>query len=353
MLIDIALYYVGGRGGVETVVTSIYKELSNKGHKVRVLMAYPPPHAEWLESLGDVYYYGEEIGFDTGSYYMYGSKYKELMRKIGKPDICIAAHIPGQSYICYVGLGENTNDIPIISWLHGDIHIYASPELITYSNAHLAISRLVKSGIEEFDSKKVYLVNNPVDNINCKTIERPKEDILKILSIGRIEKEKNIVMLLNSLYKIQKKWKAIIIGDGSLKDILQGISEILGISNNIEWLGWQDNPWSVIDEASVLISTSNTEGFSMVLVEALARGIPVISTRCGGPLDIVEDGVNGWLVDINDDFQVANILNKINTNEIVLPQPEICKKSIEKYNSKKVASEIEKALLEQVRKFKA
>ena len=55
MLIDIALYYVGGRGGVETVTTKVYENLKKKGHRVRVIIAYVPPYLKWIGSLGEVY----------------------------------------------------------------------------------------------------------------------------------------------------------------------------------------------------------------------------------------------------------------------------------------------------------
>ena len=87
----------------------------------------------------------------------------------------------------------------------------------------------------------------------------------------------------------------------------------------------------------------------MVLAEALSRGIPVISTKSGGPKDIVQDGVNGWLVDKNNYFKVAEIINNIINNKIELPSQEVCISSVEKFDENKVVSNIENAIIKELK----
>ena len=349
MLIDIALYYVGGRGGVEAVTTKVVKGLKKKGHKVRVFIAYPPPHNEWINSLAEVYYYGN--GVLNASYDYLGESYKNLMNKIGRPDICIAGHIPFQSYICYLGLNNTLGNksIPILSWLHGDINIYANPQLIEYAKGHLAISSAIKKGIESYDKKRAYLVYNPIDISKDIIVESPKDEVLKILSIGRLEEEKNLFMLLHALNRVKGKWQVNIIGDGSKRKVLENVAKILNINEKINWSGWKEEPWKDIKEASICISTSNTEGFSMVLAEALARGIPVISTRSGGPMDIVQNGINGWLVDKNNYFNLAEVLNKIIQKELPLPLQQVCIGSVEKFREETVINNIENVIISELK----
>ena len=86
----------------------------------------------------------------------------------------------------------------------------------------------------------------------------------------------------------------------------------------------------------------------MVLAEALSKGIPVIATRCGGPMDIVQDGINGWLVDKNDYFKVAEIINNIITNKIALPLQQVCISSVEKLSDDIVISNIESAIIKEL-----
>ena len=70
-------------------------------------------------------------------------------------------------------------------------------------------------------------------------------------------------MLLHALNKINGKWKATIIGDGSKRKVLESAAEILRINENISWSGWKEDPWESVEEASICISTSNTEGFAL------------------------------------------------------------------------------------------
>ena len=86
----------------------------------------------------------------------------------------------------------------------------------------------------------------------------------------------------------------------------------------------------------------------MVLAEALSKGIPVIATRCGGPMDIVQDRINGWLVDKNDYFKVAEIINNIITNKIALPLQQVCISSVEKFSDDIVISNIESAIIKEL-----
>ena len=75
--------------------------------------------------------------------------------------------------------------------------------------------------------KNIYLVNNPISIKKGNIIKRPQDGIFKILSIGRLEEEKNLFMLLHALNKINGKWKDTIIGDGSKRKVLESAAEIL------------------------------------------------------------------------------------------------------------------------------
>ena len=71
----------------------------------------------------------------------------------------------------------------------------------------------------------------------------------------------------------------------------------LNLNNQITFTGWKDNPWDYVQSPAALILASEYEGFSLVCYEALASGIPVISTKVDGVTDIICNGVNGYLYD--------------------------------------------------------
>ena len=96
----------------------------------------------------------------------------------------------------------------------------------------------------------------------------------------------------------------------------------MGIEDKVHVYGYvsEEEKKRLINENDIFILTSYQEGFGIVVIEAMATGMPVISTRCGGVEDIIEDGVNGFLVDKDDDEKMANIILKLKSN------PELRKK---------------------------
>ena len=144
---------------------------------------------------------------------------------------------------------------------------------------------------------------------------------------------------------LKEPWNIKLIGDGIDHDMIVKLAEDLKIYNHIEWTGWKENPWDYVDEASALILTSDLEGFGLVVVEALARGIPVISTSCGGPTYMIKDGVNGWLIERGDYLKLAELINKIQDGDLDLPKVKSCIDSVLKYDVDNVVDNIEKVLI--------
>ena len=186
-----------------------------------------------------------------------------------------------------------------------------------------------------------------ISNINL------SEKNLEILYIGRLEAEKNIPYLLNSLSKLDNEFLLKIIGDGSLLSSLKQQALNLKISEKISWTNWQENPWTKVSEASILILPSNEDKCPLVLLESLAHGIPVICTNSKIKNKFITHGKNGWFIDSNDENSLVNLLKDIINNKISLPSKEYCKKTVETLNLQKTISTIESALLREIDIFKS
>jgi len=126
-----------------------------------------------------------------------------------------------------------------------------------------------------------------------KKIERLKKEDLSLpkkrftfVSIGRLDSGKNHTLLIEALQKIDADlW---IIGDGELKESLELKIKNLGLEGRVQLLGRQENPYKFLNRADCFVFGSNHEGFPNVLLEALACGVPVISTDCqSGPREIL------------------------------------------------------------------
>jgi glycosyltransferase involved in cell wall biosynthesis len=118
-----------------------------------------------------------------------------------------------------------------------------------------------------------------------------------------------------------------ILGDGPLKDKLETLAANLGIKENVEFLGFDNDPFRVIRSSDVYIMSSIYEGLPTALIEAMACGVPVVSTRATyGPEEIIVDGESGLLVDVGDSDALANATLKILKNPYL--QEEISKAGI-------------------------
>lgn len=348
MIIDIVLVISQGRGGLEDVLTKVSNGLIKKRHKVRIFQAYQPIYKEWIETLQEIHFYGINNNLENDNVNDLSLGYKKCMNSMGSPDIIIAAHSPVVSLICQNAISDLYDKKPkIISWIHGEPEYYGGEEWLNYSNSHIAISTDIGKKIKNIvrDNGIVYYVGNPVDTKGLKSITKPKNK-MRLLYIGRLENnQKRLDVLFNGLKDLKFDWELDIIGSGEHENQLKDLAKYLKIDKNINWIGWKEDPWSFIQESSALVITSDYEGFGLVMVEALSRGLTVISTDTSGAKDIIIEGINGWIFEKGNSKELANILKEIDTGKRKLPDSNTCKDSIKKFDTDVVVDNIENIIL--------
>lgn len=127
----------------------------------------------------------------------------------------------------------------------------------------------------------------------------------KIVSVSRLEKQKNIPMLIEGFARFHKKYSDYILeiyGKGSLEGELEELVKKHDLNDKIKFMGYVDNVAERIANATCFVLTSNHEGMPNALIEAMCIGVPCIATDCdgGGSREIIEDGKNGILIEKND-----------------------------------------------------
>jgi glycosyltransferase involved in cell wall biosynthesis len=137
-------------------------------------------------------------------------------------------------------------------------------------------------------------------------VERKKHSRFKttLLVVSRLEKEKNVVLAIRALHKARRTGNdagLVVVGSGSQEEKLKALAEELNISEWVEFVGWQD-PKKYYGMADLLLVPSHYEGYGMAIVEALALGVPVLSTDVGiaheaGAIVAKEDKFESSLVD--------------------------------------------------------
>lgn len=149
-------------------------------------------------------------------------------------------------------------------------------------------------------SKKSSILQNVIDKKELiEKIEKDTNDYTyEVVYLGRLSKEKNPDRLFSVLKMAccdNMKLKAVIVGEGPLLSSLKEKIKASGLERNIVCKGYMENPIKLLSQAKLLIMTSDWEGTPMCVLEAMALGIPVVSTPTDGIRDLIESDVSGFL----------------------------------------------------------
>ncbi len=138
---------------------------------------------------------------------------------------------------------------------------------------------------------------------------RAERGVPVLLSVGRLEPRKRPDLLVDAFAKIQQQVAAQlwICGDGPLREAVKRQIQQLGLTRSVKILGFSENPFAVMKQATLFVLSSDTEGLPNALIEAQALGLPAVATRCPfGPEEIIEEGQTGRLVPVGDASALAD-----------------------------------------------
>lgn len=132
-----------------------------------------------------------------------------------------------------------------------------------------------------------------------------------LLAVGKLQPQKDHAMLLRAFARLRRQRPArlVILGDGPLRAALEREVDRLGLGPDVALPGFVPEPFGWMRRAAVVVSSSRFEGFSNVLVEALAAGATIVATDCPhGPREVLAGGTFGRLVPVSDDAVMAEAL---------------------------------------------
>lgn len=253
---------------------------------------------------------------------------------------------------------------PAIGWVHIDvkhypkinfpIHRYLTHKLYKKLKVVIAVSDGVKRSFEEmFPNLQVVVkrIYNPIriDEIESLVLEQndleDKEEPI-ILGIGRLSEVKGFDDLIRAhKYLLNQKIpnKLVILGEGELRTSLEQLIQELQVQDSVILKGFVKNPYKYLRTANVFVLSSRYEGFSIVVAEALAVGVPVVSTDCqSGPAEILQDGKFGTLSPLNDYKALAKNIMITLQNEPTEQQKNMRIERANDFSLKKIIPEYEK-----------
>jgi len=194
------------------------------------------------------------------------------------------------------------------------------------ATAVVAVSEGVKRELDSIpgmDANRIHVIHNGCDlaDIKKQALEPVNDDPFSergrnpvILTCGRLDQQKDQSLLIEAVNLVSGKFEAelVILGEGPERENLKARVRELGLEDRVKFLGYKKNPYKYMARSEVFVLSSETEGFAMVIIEAMACGVPVVSTQCPyGPGEIIAPGDNGFLVPMRDASGLASAISRL------------------------------------------
>ena len=292
-----------GRGGAETMVSRLVSQLDLECVDAEVICIYGTKLDNELEkaivSHGiPICYIGKKKGFSLGATFRLGKELSSFHPTI------IHTHLSASVYCAPWVL---THRVRMLHTVHNtpEYELIRPKRIIMRFMYKLkkaipvAISREIQSMLVSYYKlrTKPELIYNPV-NVSRFSIVKSPHDGIVIVSAGRLCPQKNQKLLIDAFKEVVEIYdnvSLILLGDGPMRKEIEEYIATSGLSKRVTLTGNVDNVEEYFSKADIFALSSLYEGLPLVILEAMAAGLPIVSTNVGGIRDIVSD--NGILVE--------------------------------------------------------
>jgi glycosyltransferase involved in cell wall biosynthesis len=289
----------------------LYSEaLLDLGFQVNSVIRQGAPLKDIMQSMDiDV----DEVSYIRSTHPLFIKKSIQKLRKVFHPMNASVIFVHKQLDIELVR-GALGNDAKIIGIIHG-----FNAKHTGYADVLISVSEKVKQFlIDSGCDKPIYVVPNMV-KIGSNPTYRDLPKVPLIGAMGVFRRKKGFHILIKALSILKQRgvqFKAIIAGKGRITWYLKYLRRKLDLTHELTMRGWVSNHErdEFVDGIDLYVLPSRTETFGMVVVEAMARMKRVIATKCGGPEEIITDGVDGFLVEKENPEAMADKLEELIKN---------------------------------------
>ena len=339
MKIAIVCYPTFGGSGV--VATELGLELSRRGHEIHFITYRQPVRLALLNA--NVHYHEVNVPeyplFHYQPYELALSSKLVDMVKLHKIELLHVHYAIPHAYAGYMAkkmLKEEGIDLPMVTTLHGtDITLVGNHPFyktaVTFSINKSDYVTSVSQSLKD-ETNKLFKIKNEIvvipnfielnketnlDSIKCYRSVIANENERIITHISNFRKVKRIPDIIKIFYKIQQRMpaKLMMVGDGPEKENAEILCEELGISNKVIFFGNSNEIDKILSYSDLFLLPSQSESFGLAALEAMAWGVPVISSNSGGLPEVNFDGVSGYLSNVGDIEEMAANAIKILEND--------------------------------------
>lgn len=303
-----------GSGGAERVVSLLANKMAEQGHFVEIICL----------KFNDVYYELHPEVKVTLAMQQTKNRLTEVfwLRKYikqEKPDVVIAFT---EGVYCFTIAALLGTKIPVIASERLDPSAMTWKRnllkrlLLPYADWLVVQTKSIKEYFPKGIQKKTSIIYNPVRL--TPTLPRREGEKARIISVARLFPQKNQEMMIRAFAKIAEKypdWRLVIYGEGPRRQSLQLIIDNLQLTDRVQLPGRTEKVIDELQKSKIFCLSSDYEGMSNSMIEAICVGLPVVSTKVSGTDELIQDGVNGLLVDIGDGQGMTDALEKLIQDE--------------------------------------
>ena len=298
-------------GGSERVISLLANEFSQKGHKVTIILLCEPIVFYPINPSVEVIYarnYGKN-GLSKG-------RWLRRFIKKSRPDVVIPFMTAVYCFTIFWLLGLS---VPIISSERIDprfsppMRKFLRFVLLRFTDHLVVQTQEIKSYYAKSIQSKTTIIPNPVSE-KVFDNETVVDKETRIISVGRLYSQKNQRMMIDAFSKVAERfplYKLAIYGEGPLRNELENYIKSKGLEKRIFLPGRTDNIIEELRQSELFCLSSNYEGMSNALLEAVCVGLPIVTTHVSGVDDLIENGINGLIVNVNDSDGFAIALEKL------------------------------------------
>ena len=317
-------------GGSERVMSIVANKMQERGYEVEIvclndqIVFYPINEGIKITHV--------EVEAGTKSLPKKLWWFRKYIQK-NQPDVVIAFMVSVYTVTLLALMGV---DIPVISSVRNDpaysnLRKKITRKILLPRSAHVVVQT---QQIKEFFCKNIQkmttVIYNPVnervfetsyddDNVDDNSGLRMKDERLnRIISVGRLYPQKDQKMMIEAFAKVSERfpdWKLVIFGEGPEREALESLVERLKVKDKVSLPGRSENIIDELNKSKIFCLSSVYEGMSNALVEAICVGLPIVTTKVSGTEELIQDGENGFTVNVGDKEAMAKALTKIIEDE--------------------------------------
>ena len=313
-------------GGIEIATYHLAKQLAKRGHEIHIIVLHDKKMAKESKENG---FYVHRIAFKKILFFgIVLSWLKALinLRKID-PDVIhvqsIGVGVP--AYLAKLFMRK-----PYVVWGHGfDVYFpwrfkkIIAKIVIKNADVVIALSENMRDKIKEIYRRDIKIIPNGIDMELFRDESEHSihnNDKKLILFVGSLRPVKGVIYLIEAMNIIRQdipEVRLLIVGDGEDKKKLTEFVEKSDLKKYVHFAGKIENEKipAYMAKSDVFVLPSLSEGFGIVVIEAMASGLPIIATNVGGLPDIIKDGENGFLIQPKRPEEIAKKINIIFKND--------------------------------------